>query len=751
MSFTKLAGRKNEPPWGVMMAHSGLQSGEDNIMGIERFGNTRSSGSAKDLVEEISRKVPRSEQLRVLRETYPAGREYGKTFFVGSITGDAGQSMKINIDPSSPHFMQGQDFNGGTGIGGIVKILMEARNMRLPEIKEMFGRYLDSDPAPRAATEAPENPFKNQYNFNTPYDNEYNYVSEDGEVLAVVRRYNVKDIAGNPVLDTSGKPKKEFRPFLPGVPYSKQPSVKPLYNIPNILSSDRVIWVEGEKCADALNEAGYTATCTLAGASLTQNTKGQYDFSPLDGKDLIIWPDNDMQGRKLAELIEELALDAGAKSVTMLIPPQGKPEKWDAYDALQEGFDIADFLDKGGKPRKKSLNLLDDSMMISRFAGAVPEQKFLVDGTFPLGVPILFSAAGDAGKGMMTLDLGMKIASGRAMTNAFGGFVKEFGNVVIFTAEDDEAEMHRRIHRLDPQGDRFGYEHDMRVVPLPNVGGVFAIMNENNGDFSTTEAFEKIYEQILQIDNLKLIVFDPLASFVHADVNADPAAGAALMGLLAKIATETGASVLMCHHMTKIKDDAVVKSPEQARNLIRGTSALVDGVRSAFALWQVDTSRGQKICEQLGIPYQRNRCFDGAVVKSNGPADRSIRHFIRDADTGLLEDWSERIQAQERGTAKESKLEALHHWILRCERDGIALTHKSGNNAVGRRVEDADAPSELRGLAAITLENYVRELHRAGRIEKYQLTATGGKVWLGGVTGAMSSGTYEARTARDHA
>ena len=43
------------------------------------------------------------------------------------------------------------------------------------------------------------------------------------------------------------------------------PDVRPLYNIPNILASDTVIWVEGEKCADALNNLGYTATCTMGG------------------------------------------------------------------------------------------------------------------------------------------------------------------------------------------------------------------------------------------------------------------------------------------------------------------------------------------------------------------------------------------------------------------------------------------------------------------------------------------------------
>jgi len=719
-------------------------------MSVVRFGNTISSSN--DIVEEISRKVPKSEQIRILQDTFPAGRVHGKTFYIGSLLGDPGQSLKINIDTASQHFMQGQDFNGGVGIGGIVKILMEARGMKFPEIKEMFASYLDSTGPEIVRDNAPiENPIRPQYNANSPYDAEYVYTNADGEVLVTVRRYNVKDIAGNPMLNTKGKPKKEFRPFVEGSPYSKFPDIRPLYNIPNVLASDRVIWVEGEKCADALNHAGYTATCTIGGAgALTKKTAPQFDFSPLQNKELILWPDNDPAGKKLADLIQDFALAAGARSVTMLTPPMGKPEGWDASDALSEGYNIEEFVNTKAKITKTNINLLDDSFLVSRFAGAAPEQKFLIDGTFPLGVPILFAAAGDAGKGMMTLDMGMKVASGKPMTNTFGGLVKEFGNVVIFTAEDDEAEMHRRVERLDPFEERRGYPHDLKIVSLPNVGGVFAIMNESNGEFSTTAEFEKIYEQILQMSNLKLIVFDPLASFVHADVNADPAAGAALTGLLARMATETGASVLVCHHMTKIKDDAVVKTPEQARNLIRGTTALVDGVRSSFAMWQVDTARGKKTCERLGLPYQRNSCFDGAVVKSNGPASRNVRHFVRDPMTGLLNDRTEEIKSLSSGTMLEMKLDAMFDWIIHCEREGVALTHMSGNNGVHKRSEDADAPEILQGIGKQTLEGYVRTLQQDGRIDKFQLTATGGRVWLGAVDGPMSRGEYEAVTARDN-
>ena len=50
----------------------------------------------------------------------------------------------------------------------------------------------------------------------------------------------------------SWKAKKEFRQFTGGSNYPRMPDVRPLYNIPNIIASEKIIWVEGEKCADAL-------------------------------------------------------------------------------------------------------------------------------------------------------------------------------------------------------------------------------------------------------------------------------------------------------------------------------------------------------------------------------------------------------------------------------------------------------------------------------------------------------------------
>ena len=94
---------------------------------------------------------------------------------------------------------------------------------------------------------------------------------------------------------------------------------------------------------------------------------------------------------------------------------------------------------------------------------------------------------------MMTLDLAMKVASGQPLAESFGSTIGEFGNVVIFTAEDDESEMHRRIERLDPNNLRFSYRHELRVVSLPNVGGVFPILQDTRDGYSTSDEFDKLY------------------------------------------------------------------------------------------------------------------------------------------------------------------------------------------------------------------------------------------------------------------
>ena len=733
-------------------------------MNVLSFGKT-----TKEVAERISKEVPRSVQLQILVDTYPSGVIRGKEFFIGSLSGEAGKSLRINIDTSSPWFLKGMDFESGDGVGGICKILKEGRGYDLKECVKMLSEYISQDyVAPPENIVKPNNPEsftvstetqkpeqKTSINPSTPFEEEYTYTDADGVVIVSVRKYYDRDASGGIVRDSAGKPKKQFRQFMNG--RQGVPEPRPLYNIPNILDANKIIWVEGEKCADALNALGYTATCTIGGAGmLSENTASKFDFSHLRNKDVILWPDNDEAGKKLARIVEAQAKAAGAKSTMMLKIPSTKEEKWDAADAIEEGFNIEKMLETNENKVKKPISLVDDSLLINEyFVGSAPEQHFLIGDTIPLGVPVVFAAAGDSGKGMMTLDLAMKVASGASMQSAFGGLVAEHGDVILITAEDDKDEMHRRISRLDPSKYREHYEHKLRVLPLPNLGGVFPIMQKFDNTYLMGEEFSRIYDQMLEMEALKLIIIDPMASFVHADVNADPAAGAAFMGLLAQMATETGATVMVNHHMAKIRDNDPVTTPEQARNLIRGTSAIVDGVRSAFAVWSVDEGTGRQRCRDLQLDYARNAVFDGAVVKSNGPANREIRHFIRNPDTGLLEDRSVDIRSLAMSSAVRERITHVVDFVRMRENDGRAVTHGGTNDGLYNAVHESvlTEPCVIaikNGGKESTIKGTITQAMEMGLIRKYALSLGGSEKWLGTMDGPFSRGEYERQTGRDN-
>ena len=133
----------------------------------------------------------------------------------------------------------------------------------------------------------------------------------------------------------------------------------------------------------------------------------------------------------------------------------------DVVDAIANNLTLMNFLIQMLSKLRRILTF-DDSLLINRFVGNAPEQKVSYMNTLPLAVPIIFSITGDSGKGMMTLDFAMKVSSGQSMQESFGGMISEFGNSII-RREDDEDEMHRRIDRLDIDGSRSSYEHELRT------------------------------------------------------------------------------------------------------------------------------------------------------------------------------------------------------------------------------------------------------------------------------------------------
>lgn len=125
---------------------------------------------------------------------------------------------------------------------------------------------------------------------------------------------------------------------------------KPLYGAETIRDAKRVIIVQGERKRDivAQNIKSHPCVSIVGGDGAVTSM----DLSPLHGKTVLIWPDNDFSengkegsgircAKRIAEMLE------GKATVQIVTPPGGaKPDKWDLGDAFTtDAWTVKDFSD----------------------------------------------------------------------------------------------------------------------------------------------------------------------------------------------------------------------------------------------------------------------------------------------------------------------------------------------------------------------------------------------------------------------
>ncbi|WP_439407929.1 AAA family ATPase [Bradyrhizobium sp. DASA03076] len=152
----------------------------------------------------------------------------------------------------------------------------------------------------------------------------YRYLDVNGNVIAAVTRYEPKTFRPWCFREIDGEQK-----WMIG-----SPPVRPIYHLPEVSKSDIVVLVEGEGKADALATFGVVTTSLMGGANAVTKT----DWTPLKGKKVVVWPDNDAAGRKFCTDATATLLSIGCKVLVVQIPA-GKPEKWDCANCISDGED----------------------------------------------------------------------------------------------------------------------------------------------------------------------------------------------------------------------------------------------------------------------------------------------------------------------------------------------------------------------------------------------------------------------------
>ncbi|MDB0529841.1 phage/plasmid primase, P4 family [Ralstonia solanacearum] len=285
----------------------------------------------------------------VLSVLFPAGKKRRGKFVIGDILGSPGDSLEVVLDGEKA----GLWTDRATGDGGDVFDLIAAQaglhvatgfSQVLERAVQLLG-LSSAQPVRRKRREPPTDELG-------PATAKWDYLDAAGQLLGVVYRYDPPGGA------------KEFRPWDAKRRKMAPPDPRPLYNQPGLASATQVVFVEGEKCAQALIDAGIVATTAMHGANAPVD---KTDWSPLASKIVLIWPDRDKPGWEYAANAAQAMLQAGAVSVAILVPPEDAPAGWDAADAIKEGFDIGGYLAAGA--RVPVMPEVDDTVSVDVLEG----------------------------------------------------------------------------------------------------------------------------------------------------------------------------------------------------------------------------------------------------------------------------------------------------------------------------------------------------------------------------------------------
>lgn len=278
----------------------------------------------------------------------------------------------------------------------------------------------------------------------------FKYYDTRGNVIASVVRYE----------PDGTRESKTFRPYcyrtVDGVTkwVGGAPDLRPLYRIPEISLASTIVLTEGEGKADALARVGIEATSAMQGANAPIE---KTDWSPLYGKTVIVWPDNDEPGKRYGQAVSR-HLSALGVTVKLITPPADKPAKWDAFDCVTEGGDAAQIIGTAQllasqpKPRIRLLKL-------SELENLAPPSFLIADVLTEFGLSMIWGRSGSL-KSFIALDIGMCIATGMEW---HGKAVKQ-GRVIYLAAEGSHGLAGRAIGWRKTRG-RALPDPDFELIP----------------------------------------------------------------------------------------------------------------------------------------------------------------------------------------------------------------------------------------------------------------------------------------------
>jgi hypothetical protein len=381
---------------------------------------------------------------------------------------------------------------------------------------------------------------------------EYDYHDDAGNIVATVLRYDSQD--GSKTFRQISRRGDGWAAKAPETP-------RPLYRLPEVLTAETVYVCEGEKACDELRSLGVVATTSSGGAGNVRHS----DWSVLDGKHVVIVPDNDDAGENhLAGVQGELSDsdNGGRLSVARLKDDWADiPQKGDAADWLQHfDTDSTDDLRRRLDAITKDLTSGDDTPpepTDPTFAGldiselqehADSKVDWIVDRIFSSDQPTLFGARSKCLKTTQLVDLAVSLASGSQWLGAFD--IPKKRRVLFITGEANNRAISRRLYKA-------AAARSLMFCDLAGMIRVEAVHFPKLPDLKHCIAIHDTIEK----HGIEVVIVDPLYRGIpnNFDTNKMAQIGDAITTFTQWCQP---ASVIISHHVTKAAARELGSPPE---------------------------------------------------------------------------------------------------------------------------------------------------------------------------------------------
>jgi hypothetical protein len=434
----------------------------------------------------------------------------------------------------------------------------------------------------------------------------YKYFDTHGNILASVVRY-----------EPDGTRKgKTFRPYcfrtIEGQTKWRAgaPDLRPLYRLPSIAVTRAVVLTEGEGKADALAKLGIQATSAMQGANAPVDAT---DWSPLTGKDVTIWPDNDAVGHAYAAAAATKLAQIGCQVRVVQVPP-GKTEGWDAADCITDGDDPRELLAQATEQKAVSSAATLEKYFKVRSAGPydltkAPLMAWVVPGLLVKRKVTMLVAPAGIGKSMLSLSLSIMVAL-RFPWAGWHPYSAE--KVLVINAEDDYDDQMKRLTVAAAEMGVNPQEYAGRIMLADEMSSLVAAHYDSKLDMVVqTPLIDALVAYMIE-NGIGVLVVDPFAETFEGKENSNDHLKQAAF-IWREVARRANAAVLLIHHTKKGSGDMAGNADAS-----RGGGALIAAVRVLKTLFEMTAAEAERmgIEEEERLRYGR---LDDAKQNHSAP------------------------------------------------------------------------------------------------------------------------------------